>query len=72
VDSKRVYALTGTAVFSSADGGVTWKQAAATSQHPATLSVNAANGSVVYVSTSYPLGIEKSTDSGASWQQILP
>ena len=72
MDPKEVYALTGTAVFSSSDGGVSWKQAAATSQHPATLAVNSANGSIVYVSMSYPLGIEKSTDDGATWQQILP
>ncbi|HEX6818077.1 MAG TPA: hypothetical protein VF120_06840 [Ktedonobacterales bacterium] len=71
-DPKHVYALTGTAVFSSTDGGRTWKQSAATSQHPSTLAVDPANASVVYVSMSYPLGVEKSSDGGASWRQILP
>lgn len=71
-DAQRVYALTGTAVFASTDGGKTWKQTAATSQHPSTLAIDPASAATVYVSLSYPLGIEVSTDGGAHWQQILP
>jgi hypothetical protein len=66
------WAATGTNVFSSADAGKTWKQAATTSEHPTLITADPANASTVYMSSSYPLGVFVSTDGGSSWRQTLP
>lgn len=66
------WAATGTNIFSSADGGRTWKQAAVTKEHPTLLAADPTDANTAYVSSSYPLGVFVSTDGGATWRQTLP
>lgn len=68
----QVYAVTGTAVLVSTDAGTTWHNTAALTQHPTTLSIDPHNAQTVYVALSYPVGIEKTTDSGKTWVGMLP
>jgi photosystem II stability/assembly factor-like uncharacterized protein len=69
---QQVYGLTGTTMYASTDGGQTWHPTAATSQHPGVLAADSASPNTAYVGLSYPLGVEVTTDSGRSWQQMLP
>jgi len=71
-DAKRAYALTNEAVYTTRDGGATWKQAAPTDRHPTNLAVDPTNAALAYVSMSNPIGVVQTKDSGAHWQQILP
>jgi photosystem II stability/assembly factor-like uncharacterized protein len=71
-DANHAYATTGTSVYATSDGGQSWKQAAATSQHPTNLTVDPANVATAYVGFSYPIGVMATSDSGAHWQAVLP
>lgn len=69
---SRAYALTGTTVYATRDGGVTWSATAPTSSHPGDLTVDPQDPSTAYVGFSFPLGVDVTTDSGAHWQSVLP
>lgn len=69
---SHAWAITGTSVFTTADGGATWKQAAATSEHPTLLTADPDDPKTAYVGFSYPLGVALTNDGGASWKQMLP
>jgi len=66
------YARTGTGVFVTKDGGQTWQPTAPTSRRPDNLAIDETDPNTVYVSFSYPLGVEKTTDGGAHWNAIVP
>ncbi|HEV7126359.1 MAG TPA: sialidase family protein [Ktedonobacterales bacterium] len=70
--TTHAYALAGTAVYASADGGHTWTQTAATTSHPGNLTVDPANAGTAYVGFSYPVGVETTTNAGARWTSVLP
>ena len=70
--TTRVYALAGTAVYASSDGGHTWTTTAPTSSHPGIITVDPANPQTVYVGFSYPVGVQATTDGGAHWTKVLP
>ena len=67
----QAYALTGDAVFVSADGGITWKGGGATSRHPGVLAIDPANAATAYIGFSYPIGVAVTTSGGASWHNVL-
>jgi hypothetical protein len=72
---SHAWAITGTSVFTTADGGATWKQAAATSgagEHPTLITVDPYDPRTAYVGFSYPLGVALTNDGGASWKRTLP
>ncbi len=72
-DATHAFALTSDGgVFTTSDGGATWKQAAPTSRHPINMAVDPASAALAYVSMSNPIGVEQTKDSGAHWQQVLP
>jgi photosystem II stability/assembly factor-like uncharacterized protein len=66
------WAQTGTTIFTSSDGGRSWKPTAATSEHPTLLAADPSDPNAAYVSFSYPLGVQVTTDGGKSWKQTLP
>lgn len=66
------YALAGTAIYATSDGGHTWAATAATSSHPGNVTVDPSSAGTVYVGFSYPVGVESSGDGGAHWRPILP
>lgn len=66
------YALAGTAVYATRDGGHTWTATATTSSHPGNVSVDPSDPNTVYVGFSYPVGVEITADGGAHWRPILP
>ena len=66
------YAITGTAVYVTLDGGVSWHQTAPTSSHPGNIIVDPSNARTVYTAFSYPVGVQVSTDGGAHWKTVVP
>lgn len=66
------YALAGTAIYATRDGGHTWTETAATSSHPGNVTVDPSDASTMYVGFSYPVGVEVTTDGGAHWRPVLP
>jgi photosystem II stability/assembly factor-like uncharacterized protein len=66
------YALTGTAVYVSTDSGGTWHTAAGTTQHPGLIAADPQHPGTAYVGLSYPIGVERTTTAGTSWQTVLP
>lgn len=71
-DANHVYARTGTDVYTSTDGGKSWKRAAGTPRHPEYLSADPANTAALYVGMSYPVGVQATGDGGAHWRPLLP
>jgi BNR/Asp-box repeat len=69
---SHAWAITGTSVFTTADGGAKWKQAASTSEHPTLITADPADPETAIVGYSYPLGVALTNDGGASWKQTLP
>lgn len=65
------YALIGTTVYRTTDSGKTWTATAATSAHPGNVSVDPDHAGTVYVSFSYPVGVQGTTDGGAHWKTLL-
>lgn len=66
------FALTGSNVAFSTDGGMTWNPTAALSRHPGNLAVDPEDAKTAYIGFSYPMGIEMTTDGGQTWRQVLP
>jgi photosystem II stability/assembly factor-like uncharacterized protein len=66
------YAITGTSVYTTSDGGTTWRQAAPTASHPGTITVDPAHPRTLYTAFSYPVGVQVSTDGGAHWKTVVP
>ena len=64
------YALGGTQVYRTTDGGHTWTPTAPTSQHPGALTNDPANANLVFVAFSYPVGVAKTENGGKSWTQL--
>ena len=71
-DPTHAYALTGTSVYVSTNSGHTWTATAALSRHPSVLSADPSSAATAWVGLSYPLGVEVTTDGGATWKQTLP
>jgi photosystem II stability/assembly factor-like uncharacterized protein len=71
-DPRRAYANTGTAVYTTTDGGHTWKETAPTSEHPGLIAADPDDANTAYVGFSFPLGVAVTTDGGASWRNVLP
>ena len=71
-DPTHAYALTGTSVFASSDGGHSWTATAALSRHPSVLSADPSSATTAWVGLSYPLGVMLTTDGGKTWKQVLP
>ncbi len=69
---EHAYAMTGTGVYRTSDGGHTWTPTATLAQHPGGIAVAASGMETVYVGSSYPLGVTRTTDGGAHWQGSLP
>ena len=70
-DSKQVYALTGTAVQHSTDSGTSWQSTAATHFRNGVITVDSTNPAIAFVASSYPLGVERTTDGGEHWQVVI-
>jgi hypothetical protein len=66
------YALAGTTVYVTTDAGRTWRATAGMSRAPGQITADPTDPGIVYAGLSYPLGIQRTTNSGASWQQVLP
>jgi photosystem II stability/assembly factor-like uncharacterized protein len=66
------YALIGSALYRTADSGKTWTATAPPTAHPGNVTVDPNNANTVYVSFSYPVGVQGSTSGGAHWSALLP
>jgi hypothetical protein len=66
------YAITGTTVYATTDGGATWKATTATSQHPGVITADPVRPSVAYAGFSYPVGVALTVNNGAVWRTVLP
>jgi photosystem II stability/assembly factor-like uncharacterized protein len=71
-DPTHAYALAGTAVYATRDGGHTWAPTAPTSSHPGNLTADPQDAANAYVGFSYPVGVETTTDGGAHWRPVVP
>lgn len=69
---QNAYVLLSNSLEATSDGGKTWHTTSAPARGAAGLTVDPANGAVVYVGNALPLGVEVSANSGSSWQTILP
>ncbi len=69
---QNAYALGGTTIYTTTNGGHSWAPAAATSQHPGALTVDPSSAAIVYVAFSYPLGVAMTTNAGKQWRDVLP
>jgi photosystem II stability/assembly factor-like uncharacterized protein len=69
---ERAYALGGTTVYTTTDGGQSWRPTATTSQHPGALTVDPANPAIAFVAFSYPVGVAMTTTGGARWRDVAP
>ena len=69
---ERAYALAGTAVYSTMDGGRSWQRTAPTSKSASTITVDPADANMAYLGFSYPIGVHATVDGGASWRSVLP
>jgi photosystem II stability/assembly factor-like uncharacterized protein len=71
-DPSRAYALAGTAVYTTADAGHTWTPTGPTTSHPGNVTADPSAAAHAFVSFSYPVGVEVTSDDGAHWQTVLP
>ena len=71
-DPQRAYGLTGEDVQTTTDGGATWQPVAATSRHAGNLTIDPAHSQTIYAGFSYPIGLDRTDNGGAAWQQIMP
>jgi photosystem II stability/assembly factor-like uncharacterized protein len=69
---RHAYAITGSAVYETTDGGTTWHRTAAPSAGNGMLGVDPADANIAYIGLSYPLGVKMTTNGGAQWQSVLP
>jgi photosystem II stability/assembly factor-like uncharacterized protein len=69
---QNAYALLSNGLDATSDGGKTWHATAPPARGAAGLTVDPANGAVIYVGNALPIGVEMSANSGSSWQTILP
>jgi len=69
---KIVYGKTGTAIYRSNDGGVTWTMLPHISGNLAVLATEPTNASEVFLSLSYPTELYRLNQSGTGWTSLTP
>jgi photosystem II stability/assembly factor-like uncharacterized protein len=70
--SARAYALGGTAVYSTSDGGRSWQQTAQGRKAATIVAVDPSDANIAYLAYSYPIGVHATVDGGTSWRSVLP
>jgi photosystem II stability/assembly factor-like uncharacterized protein len=70
--SARAYALGGTAVYRTSDGGRSWQQTAQGSKSATIVAVDPSDANIAYLAYSYPIGVHATVDGGATWRSVLP
>lgn len=69
---QHAFGVAGSQVMATTDGGKTWQPTGAISHQVGNLAIDPADANIAYVSFSYPVGVEITTNGGTHWQQVLP
>lgn len=66
-----LFALAGSTIERSTDGGENWSAVAPTHEHAGNIAIVPSTPTMLFAASSYPISIERTTDAGNSWQTVL-